>query len=79
MGVLKDQTNQLDRVTQGVDEVESNLKQAEKQLRSIARRIATDKIFMGLMVFDNISASQTQPVVDISWYHRCNSSVCGEA
>jgi t-SNARE complex subunit (syntaxin) len=43
---LTQQTDKLRKVQQDVDEVELNLKMANKQLRSLARRLATDKIFM---------------------------------
>lgn len=43
---LAAQTEQLGRISEGVDEVESNLQQANKQLRAFARKIATDKIIM---------------------------------
>jgi len=47
---LSQQTDQLRRIGEGVDEVEINLKEASRQLRSFARRIATDKIIMLMML-----------------------------
>jgi len=46
---LKAQTDQLVRVGEQLDEMQSYLKQASKELRSFARRLATDKIIMGFM------------------------------
>lgn len=47
---LNDQTNQLKEIGAQVEEVRLNLKQANRQLRAFARRLGTDKIFMGFMV-----------------------------
>eukprot|EP01118_Nematostelium_gracile_P003554 TRINITY_DN14120_c0_g1_i1.p1 TRINITY_DN14120_c0_g1~~TRINITY_DN14120_c0_g1_i1.p1 ORF type:complete len:226 (+),score=62.22 TRINITY_DN14120_c0_g1_i1:88-765(+) len=47
---LKEQTEQLGRVDEGVDTVAANLKQAEKQLRAFVRRMATDKLIMAFIV-----------------------------
>eukprot|EP00741_Cyanophora_paradoxa_P021816 tig00000241_g21059.t1 len=41
---LQEQTDQMRRIGEGLDQVESNLKRAEKQIRVIARGIARDKI-----------------------------------
>jgi len=46
---LHDQTSRIRKAQEGVDEVEANLTEAGKQLRSFVRRVATDKIIMGFM------------------------------
>ncbi|KAJ3329819.1 hypothetical protein HDU76_007087 [Blyttiomyces sp. JEL0837] len=43
---LKKQGEQIHNIADGVDQVESNLKRADKQLRVFMRRMATDKIFL---------------------------------
>jgi SNARE protein len=47
---LKAQTEQLSRINDGVDQVEGNLKRAERELRMFIRRMATDKIILGMLV-----------------------------
>lgn len=42
-------TQQIAKVMEGVDEVESNIKQANRHLRAFIRRMATDKIIMVFM------------------------------
>ncbi|KAI9220651.1 hypothetical protein BC828DRAFT_415496 [Blastocladiella britannica] len=44
--VLKQQTDQIQGINDKVDQVESNLKRADKQLRAFMRKMATDKIIM---------------------------------
>ncbi|KAJ1512923.1 hypothetical protein HMI55_006050, partial [Coelomomyces lativittatus] len=46
MDVLKGQTDQLQGISKNVDEVEGNLKRADKQLRAFLRRMANDRIIM---------------------------------
>ncbi|KXS11600.1 hypothetical protein M427DRAFT_114811 [Gonapodya prolifera JEL478] len=46
---LKRQTEEIKKIDDGMDQVGSNLKRAEKQLRVYMRRLATDKIFMVLI------------------------------
>lgn len=46
---LHEQTEQLVKVGEQVDEMQSYLDQANKELRSFVRRIATDKIILGLI------------------------------
>jgi len=43
---LKAQTEQLKRIDAGIDEVESNLKIADKQIRAFMRRMMSDKIIL---------------------------------
>ncbi|TPX35679.1 hypothetical protein SmJEL517_g01906 [Synchytrium microbalum] len=43
---LKKQTEQIENIDADVDQVENNLKRADKQLRVLIRRMATDKIFL---------------------------------
>ncbi|TPX49374.1 hypothetical protein SeMB42_g01821 [Synchytrium endobioticum] len=43
---LKRQTEQIQNIDADVDQVENNLKRADKQLRVLIRRMATDKIFI---------------------------------
>lgn len=47
---LKKQTEQLENVDKTMDLLESNLKRADKQIRIFLRRMATDKVIMGLML-----------------------------
>jgi len=47
---LKDQTSRLEKIDEDVQEVQANLKMAEKQLRAFVRRMATDKLIMGFLV-----------------------------
>jgi len=47
---LHEQTEQLKKIDEGIREVQANLVLASKQLRSFARRIATDKLIMGFIV-----------------------------
>ncbi|KAI9190368.1 hypothetical protein H9P43_001802 [Blastocladiella emersonii ATCC 22665] len=44
--VLKQQTEQIQGINDKVDQVESNLKRADKQLRAFLRKMATDRIIM---------------------------------
>jgi len=44
---LKEQTEQLARAEDGLNEIDDNLKLASKQLRSFARRVMTDKLILG--------------------------------
>ncbi|KAJ3336672.1 putative plant SNARE 11 [Gonapodya sp. JEL0774] len=46
---LKRQTEEIKKIDDAMDQVGSNLKRAEKQLRVFMRRLATDKIFMALI------------------------------
>ncbi|ORZ34793.1 hypothetical protein BCR44DRAFT_69335 [Catenaria anguillulae PL171] len=46
MDVLKQQTDQIQGINDKVDQVESNLKRADKQLRAFLRKMATDRIIM---------------------------------
>ena len=45
---LAQNTDRLRLTEKGLDEIESNLTQAKKELASFAKRIATDKVIMGL-------------------------------
>ncbi|KAJ3091892.1 hypothetical protein HK102_012814 [Quaeritorhiza haematococci] len=47
---LKSQGEQMGKIQQDVEQVETNLKRANKQLRVFMRRMATDKIFI-LFIF----------------------------
>ncbi|KAI8828627.1 hypothetical protein HDU77_002735 [Chytriomyces hyalinus] len=47
---LKKQGEQLHNIAEGIENVESNLKRADKQLRVFMRRMSTDKIFL-LFIF----------------------------
>eukprot|EP00161_Ancyromonas_sigmoides_P012788 TRINITY_DN3260_c0_g1_i1.p1 TRINITY_DN3260_c0_g1~~TRINITY_DN3260_c0_g1_i1.p1 ORF type:complete len:256 (+),score=85.01 TRINITY_DN3260_c0_g1_i1:122-889(+) len=47
--VLNEQTDQLRRIGEGVDQVESNLKRADRELRMFIRRMATDKFILGFL------------------------------
>jgi len=47
---LHEQTEKLKTIDEGVSEVQTNLKLAAKQLRSFARRVATDKLIMVFIV-----------------------------
>eukprot|EP01119_Soliformovum_irregulare_P008546 TRINITY_DN21661_c0_g1_i1.p1 TRINITY_DN21661_c0_g1~~TRINITY_DN21661_c0_g1_i1.p1 ORF type:complete len:227 (-),score=67.96 TRINITY_DN21661_c0_g1_i1:222-902(-) len=49
LAALQAQTEQLQEIEKGVDEIQSNLVQARKQLRAFVRRMATDKIIMVFM------------------------------
>ncbi|KAF2073089.1 hypothetical protein CYY_005613 [Polysphondylium violaceum] len=44
------QDEQLKRIEKGMNEVDSNLKLATRQMRAFARKMATDKIIMGLVL-----------------------------
>jgi len=46
---LKKQTEQLQKTKEGVHEVQQYLKMANKQLRALARRVATDKLIMSFI------------------------------
>lgn len=46
---LQKQTEQLANVDQKLDDMESNLKRADKQIRVFLRRMATDKVVMALV------------------------------
>ncbi|KAJ3399713.1 hypothetical protein HDV05_001568 [Chytridiales sp. JEL 0842] len=46
---LKKQGEQIQNIADGVEQVESNLKRADKQLRVFMRRMATDKIFLAFI------------------------------
>jgi len=48
---LSSQTKQLEHAIEGTRKVQDNLKMAQKQLRAFARRMATDKLIMILMLF----------------------------
>ncbi|KAL7749003.1 hypothetical protein RI367_005652 [Sorochytrium milnesiophthora] len=50
MDVMKQQTEQINNIHDNVDQIESNLKRADKQLRAFLRKMATDRIIM-LFVF----------------------------
>lgn len=43
---MSQQTSQLRKVEEGVDEVSVTLKVANKQVRAYAKRVATDKMFL---------------------------------
>jgi len=45
----QEQRDQIVRIDQGVDQVSSNIKLANKHLRVFVRRMATDKIIMGFL------------------------------
>jgi len=47
---LHEQTEKLKHIDEGVSEIQTNLKMAAKQLRSFARRVATDKLIMVFIV-----------------------------
>eukprot|EP01133_Synstelium_polycarpum_P003775 gene3775-4354_t len=44
------QEEQMKRIGKGMDEVDSNLKLAQRQMRAFARKMATDKLIMGLVL-----------------------------
>lgn len=46
---LKGQGEQITRISENVDQAETNLKRADKQLRAFMRRMATDRIFLVLI------------------------------
>eukprot|EP01112_Ceratiomyxa_fruticulosa_P018294 TRINITY_DN5824_c0_g1_i1.p1 TRINITY_DN5824_c0_g1~~TRINITY_DN5824_c0_g1_i1.p1 ORF type:complete len:224 (-),score=42.51 TRINITY_DN5824_c0_g1_i1:95-766(-) len=50
LGELSSQRETINRARQGVEQVESNLKMANRQARILARRLATDKIIMGFIL-----------------------------
>lgn len=64
---LRMQTEQIGNISKNVDEVESNLKRADKQLRSLMRRMATDRVIIVfvllivLAVIGSIVASVLDP------------------
>ena len=62
---MKQQTNQLENVDKGLDDIESNIKRANKQLRAFVRRMATDKIIivLFLLVLCGIIAAIVIPIV----------------
>lgn len=47
---LKQQTEQLATVDENLDLIESNLLRADKQIRIFLRRMATDKVILGLIL-----------------------------
>eukprot|EP00274_Cyanoptyche_gloeocystis_P000200 CAMPEP_0196662968 /NCGR_PEP_ID=MMETSP1086-20130531/51060_1 /TAXON_ID=77921 /ORGANISM="Cyanoptyche gloeocystis , Strain SAG4.97" /LENGTH=304 /DNA_ID=CAMNT_0041998609 /DNA_START=104 /DNA_END=1015 /DNA_ORIENTATION=+ len=47
---LKQQTEQIKKISDDVDQIESNLKRADKIIRSMLRGVVTDKIAIALMV-----------------------------
>jgi novel plant SNARE len=56
---LKDQTDQIGRVDEQLDSLESNLKRADKQIRIFLRRMATDRVILllvGLVIFGVIGS-----------------------
>lgn len=48
--MLKDQTEQINRIDRNVDVVDSNIKEAEKALRQLVRRLATDRLVMVMIM-----------------------------
>ncbi|KAI9026832.1 hypothetical protein DFJ74DRAFT_521864 [Hyaloraphidium curvatum] len=47
---LKRQTEQITKIKDDVDQIESNIKRADKQVRMFMRRMATDRIFLVLIL-----------------------------
>jgi len=47
---VKNQGDQIGRINEAVDQVETNVKRAQKQMRAFMRRMATDKIFLVFML-----------------------------
>ena len=47
---LKEQTDVIKQVDRHLDQIESNLKRAEKQVRAYVRRLAMDKVIFSLMM-----------------------------
>ncbi|KYQ94258.1 hypothetical protein DLAC_04555 [Tieghemostelium lacteum] len=47
---MKVQDEQLNRIDKGLNEVDSNLKLAQRQIRVFARKMATDKLILGLIL-----------------------------
>jgi SNARE protein len=47
---MKRQTEDITKIKDDVDQVDSNLKRADKQIRMFMRRMATDRIFLVLML-----------------------------
>ncbi|KYQ99697.1 hypothetical protein DLAC_03637 [Tieghemostelium lacteum] len=47
---MKVQDEQLTRIDKGLNEVDSNLKLAQRQIRVFARKMATDKLILGLIL-----------------------------
>ncbi|EGG22461.1 hypothetical protein DFA_04588 [Cavenderia fasciculata] len=47
---MSKQEEQMKRIAKGMDEVDSNLKLAQRQIRVFARKMATDKLIMGLVL-----------------------------
>ncbi|KCV67794.1 hypothetical protein H696_05736 [Fonticula alba] len=47
---LHEQTDQIERIHQGIEQVDSNARTAEKQLRILIRRLATDRLVLVLIV-----------------------------
>jgi len=50
LAAMDEQKEQIRRVDKGVDDVSTNIQLANRQLKVLVRRIATDKIIMGLML-----------------------------
>ena len=63
--VMHAQTKQLNTVDTGLDDLESTLKRADKQVRIFLRRLATDKVVMTL-VFVVVIAIVTSIVVSVT-------------
>jgi SNARE protein len=49
-GKLKAQTEQLGRIGDDLDKIETTLKRADRELRAFIRRMATDKVIMCFMM-----------------------------
>jgi SNARE protein len=47
---LKEQTQQLEGVDKKVEQIDDNLKRADKQIRIFMRRMATDKVVLALVL-----------------------------
>jgi hypothetical protein len=47
---LKEQTEQLNVMSEDLDRIESTLKRADRELRAFIRRMATDKLIMGFLL-----------------------------
>lgn len=47
---LAAQTNQLMAIEEGVDRVDGNVRKAGKQIKTFMKRVATDRIIIGLFV-----------------------------
>jgi len=46
---MQQQREQLQRIDAGIDEVSSNIKLAQRHMRTLVRRLATDKIILGFI------------------------------